>query len=292
VFADENSLGEVLWSLTDHQETVRDVAKYNVGTNTTSIVNHRQYDSFGRITSETNPGGGNPAAFLYAYTGREWDADAGLFYYRMRWYDPNVGRFISEDPIGFVAGDTNVQRYVGNSTPNLIDSSGLWAGRLGKGGSGWGWPFQTINVKFPVDDELKELIKKADKIAQQKYLNSPIEGPWPMCFDYQRELLERLPKTTEHYELLNCGEHTPGDTGILIRPKEIGDGQWYYLHVVAGDICGGWIQTLIYYEVKLEKTSLDRLLQNGWDEDSAHKEWKAWIEKYKKEKDRKESTRP
>jgi RHS repeat-associated protein len=128
VFADENSLGEVLWSLTDHQGTVRDVAKYNAGTDTTSIVNHRQYDSFGRITSETNPGGGSPAAFLHAYTGREWDADAGLFYHRMRWYDPAVGRFISDDPLGFRAGDPNVQRYVANNPVNWIDPAGLEGG--------------------------------------------------------------------------------------------------------------------------------------------------------------------
>jgi hypothetical protein len=40
IFADEDSLGQVLWALTDNQGTIRDVAKYNAGTNTTTIVNH------------------------------------------------------------------------------------------------------------------------------------------------------------------------------------------------------------------------------------------------------------
>jgi RHS repeat-associated protein len=42
----------------------------------------------------------------YAYTAREWDPEIGLHYYRARYYDPRVGRFISEDPIEF-AGGTN-----------------------------------------------------------------------------------------------------------------------------------------------------------------------------------------
>jgi RHS repeat-associated protein len=34
----------------------------------------------------------------YSFTNREWDADAGMYYYRARYYDPGIGRFISEDP--------------------------------------------------------------------------------------------------------------------------------------------------------------------------------------------------
>ena len=41
-----------------------------------------------------------------------------------RSYDPSVGRFISEDPIGFDAGDTNLYRYVSNSSPNYVDPTG------------------------------------------------------------------------------------------------------------------------------------------------------------------------
>src|SRR5260370_33673003 len=47
-------------------------------------------------------------------------------YYRARYYDPKLGRFISEDPIGFQGG-INVYTYVLNSPLNLVDPSGLWA---------------------------------------------------------------------------------------------------------------------------------------------------------------------
>ena len=88
---------------------------------TTTVVNHRKFDAFGNLTAESD----STVKFLYSYTGREWDGDAGLYYYRARWYDAKIGRFISEDPMGFAAGDTNLNRYVGNSTPNAKDPTGL-----------------------------------------------------------------------------------------------------------------------------------------------------------------------
>ncbi len=48
-----------------------------------------------------------------------------LQYNRARWYAPEIGRWISEDPLGFVAGDANVGRYVGNDPTGASDPSGL-----------------------------------------------------------------------------------------------------------------------------------------------------------------------
>ncbi|MBE9558854.1 MAG: RHS repeat-associated core domain-containing protein [Proteobacteria bacterium] len=45
-------------------------------------------------------------------------------FYRARYYDPKIGRFISEDPIGFEGDDLNLYRYVFNSSLNMIDPSG------------------------------------------------------------------------------------------------------------------------------------------------------------------------
>src|SRR5207253_1341279 len=85
----------VSWYLPDHQGTIRDV----IG-NDGSVQNHLRYDSFGRILETSNPTKEN----FFAYAGREWDVDAGLYNYRARWYDPAAGRFLSVDPAGFTAG--------------------------------------------------------------------------------------------------------------------------------------------------------------------------------------------
>jgi RHS repeat-associated protein len=60
----------------------------------------------------------------YAFTGREWDSNAGLYYYRARYYDPKLGRFISEDPIGFLGG-FNFFTDVGNDPTSQLDPDGL-----------------------------------------------------------------------------------------------------------------------------------------------------------------------
>ncbi len=62
---------------------------------------------------------------LSGFTGRMFDTATGLQNNLNRWYDAKVGRWISEDPIGFAAGDANIYRYVGNSPTNYVDPSGL-----------------------------------------------------------------------------------------------------------------------------------------------------------------------
>lgn len=52
------------------------------------------------------------------------DDGNGLLYMRARYYDPEVGRFINKDPIGFAGGDFNLYAYVGNNPINNIDPEG------------------------------------------------------------------------------------------------------------------------------------------------------------------------
>jgi RHS repeat-associated protein len=114
------SAGTVLWPLADHLGTIRDLATHNSTTHATDIVNHRKYDSYGNLISESN----TATDEIFGYTGRLFDDAAQLQYNTNRWYDSRTGRWISEDPIGFTAGDSNLNRYVGNSPVDRIDPSG------------------------------------------------------------------------------------------------------------------------------------------------------------------------
>jgi RHS repeat-associated protein len=77
------------------------------------------YEPFGKTTT-TGTASTNP----FQYTGRENDG-TGLSYYRARYYSSTLQRFISEDPIGFFGGDTNLYAYVGNNPLKFIDPTGL-----------------------------------------------------------------------------------------------------------------------------------------------------------------------
>ncbi len=60
----------------------------------------------------------------YLYTGRELDTETGLMYYRARFYDPTLGKFIQRDPIGFADG-TNWYEYVGSNPVEFFDPFGF-----------------------------------------------------------------------------------------------------------------------------------------------------------------------
>ncbi len=84
------------------------------------VVQNYEYDSFGNLKDQKNR-----IKQPFTYTGREWDKEAGLYYYRARYYDPMDGRFINKDPIGFGGGDVVLYGYVQNNPVNRTDPSGL-----------------------------------------------------------------------------------------------------------------------------------------------------------------------
>jgi RHS repeat-associated protein len=90
-----------------------------------NLTTQYTYDPFGNTTSA-----GAISANRSEYTGRENDGN-GLYFYRARYYSPTFGRFVSEDPLGFLGSGTNFYAYARNSPTNLIDPSGLFAGNGG-----------------------------------------------------------------------------------------------------------------------------------------------------------------
>ena len=102
-------------------------------------LDHRRYDSFGKLRSESDAN----VNFPFGYAGRPLDPTTGLYNDQNRWYDPTQGRFLSADPSGFAAGDANLFRYVGNNPLGNSDPTGLcsqsnnsntWSGF---GGANW-----------------------------------------------------------------------------------------------------------------------------------------------------------
>jgi len=86
---------------------------------TGAVAQTYTYDSFGNATASTGS-----LRNYFQYTGREFDTETNLYYYRARYYDPNSGRFLSEDPLRFLAG-VDFFRYADNNPVFWRDASGL-----------------------------------------------------------------------------------------------------------------------------------------------------------------------
>lgn len=109
--AQRDQTGAVSYYLADHLGSIVQVTGNNA-----TVTLTRQYDPWGNLLQ-----GGSVAG--YAFTGREWDPETELYFFRSRYYSPEVGRFISEDPAGLVGG-LNRYAYVGNNAINRIDPDG------------------------------------------------------------------------------------------------------------------------------------------------------------------------
>ena len=63
----------------------------------------------------------------YRFTGKERDAESGNDYFGARYYNPTTGRFLSEDPLGFLGSGPNLYEYAGDNPINFNDPLGLEA---------------------------------------------------------------------------------------------------------------------------------------------------------------------
>ncbi len=143
--------GNAIWGLADHLGTIRDLADYVAATDTTTVTNHRVYNAYGKLVSETN----SAVDLLFGFTGKQLDDATGLQHNLFRWYDSNLGQWLSEDPMSFAAGDENVRRYVGNGATNATDPSGLRA---------------------PTNAEAVELLRLLELQIQMRFLASKNPG--------------------------------------------------------------------------------------------------------------------
>jgi RHS repeat-associated protein len=111
--ASDGSMG-VRYYTHDHLGSVRETTDA-----AGAVVLRRAYGPWGDLLAGGDFGG-------WAFSGREWDPEIGLYYYRARYYDPRLGRFLSGDPVG-LRGGMNLYGYVLNRPTRFTDPMGLCA---------------------------------------------------------------------------------------------------------------------------------------------------------------------
>jgi RHS repeat-associated protein len=103
--------------LPDHLNTIRDIVKSDG-----KVAAHLEYNSFGKQISVTKNDN-----LSFAYTGKLFDQTSDLQWNINRWYDSNVGRWVSEYPTSFKGRDGNLYRYALNRQIMLFDYNGKLA---------------------------------------------------------------------------------------------------------------------------------------------------------------------
>jgi RHS repeat-associated protein len=174
-----------------------------------SVQNFYAYSPYGQGqtlgTDEANP---------IQYTGREND-QTGLLYYRARYYDPVLKRFISEDPIG-LAGGPNVYAYVDGSPVNLVDPTGNASTcySAGPNCSGVGPPGGVYRT--PPDGSCQKPMWKGGFITEWEDCNAPVA-----C----RTSVKPREGPNHNYEVFVPGSEnksTAADSGAVGRNKSAG----------------------------------------------------------------------
>ena len=141
--------------LSDANYNVTGLVKYNSGTSDWEVVERYTYTPYGVATFRNafwTDVGSSANSNTTLYTGRYLDLLTSLYYYRARYYDATLERFISRDPIGYLSGDANLYQYCANNPTLYVDPSGLW-GHGNKEGSGNGSDADRGHSDMPGYDE-------------------------------------------------------------------------------------------------------------------------------------------
>jgi RHS repeat-associated protein len=108
--------GKTYRIISDHLGSVRMVVDASTG----EVAQRIDYDEFGNVLEDTNPG-----FQPFGFAGGLYDPDTKLVRFGARDYDAETGRWTAKDPINFAGGQANLYAYVGNDPVNLIDPTGL-----------------------------------------------------------------------------------------------------------------------------------------------------------------------
>ena len=123
-------------------------------------IREYEYDAYGNELTE-NEGDENP----YRYCSENTDKETGLIYLRNRYYDPELGRFLTEDP---AQDGLNWYVYCGNNPVMRVDPTGLWSGELHYNMTQW------IFAEFGLNSYHANVVAQANKDTDSNWDTSPL----------------------------------------------------------------------------------------------------------------------
>lgn len=185
-----------------------------------NVIEHYQYRVFGEPMVESSVS--NP----WLYTGLAYDFVAGLQYNRFRYYSPDLGRFITGDPIS-IAGGLNLYTYSKNNYVYMSDPLGLRS---------WNWIYWVPKIAQEVLGASQDIIEKMG------LYNLPFNlgGLGKLAELAGRQLGD--PGSVSWDELASAAQETLGKLGDLVAAVSYWGGYWWFSRNFAGGVCPTFIQ--------------------------------------------------
>ena len=218
---------ERLYFLQDANWDTTAVVGYDSTTQTWNVVQRYVYDGYGNITIlnadwSAAPTGTQPMVNSL-YQGMQYDPMTRLYYGRARWYSPSLGRWISQDPAGYVNGANAYQFVVGDPIGWVDPSGGGWQGLP------WWVYVLTPENAFPCTKRLQDICDRMMTVATEVVDNlqsTPQQLAW--AFDVMHHgcgfsevgapLTVTIMKVIPH-------DYVPPGTGTLVTlPLKVGIG--------------------------------------------------------------------
>jgi RHS repeat-associated protein len=193
-----------------------------------NVVNSYAYDPFGTVLNQQEM---VPQPFKYVGQYGVMAEPNGLYYMRARYYDPSVGRFISEDPLGFGGGDVNLFAYVQNNAVNRVDPYGLAQAMSVPGGPPFFIP--PGSVFEPGSGPNKAFVSDVNSIVDwlsQQWLKDVYPSPDDLKKDIDKEI-------NDAQKDLKCDTQQPSSQPPESDPPPPPDGLlktilWFYLQLM------------------------------------------------------------
>jgi RHS repeat-associated protein len=233
-----------------------------VDTTDGSMVQRLDYDAFGKVILDTNPG-----FQPFGFAGGLYDSDTKLTRFGARDYDAETGRWTTKDPIRFAGGDSNLYGYVLNDPVNLVDPPGLTdeGAQAAYGETSGLYPQLIPGAKGIYNPNNWDPDSFANLQGARKYIadvrernqdtrlakpsgNNPIEQrAWKDCQDAAKEAENwNLPNNVKHFFLRQngVGPQKPGWAGNNNPYATFGP----FVNVGGGDVPSGSAVYIDFYQ--------------------------------------------
>lgn len=184
----------------DHLGTPQELTDYSG-----EIVWSAKYNAYGKVTQLAH-GGGERLEQPLRFQGQYFDAESGLHYNRHRYYDPDLGRYLTQDPVK-LAGGLNSYRYAVNPT-GWVDPLGLSGSCPGAGKAGCGAPDDVAGARV---DEGGPALPKMSAGQRRERIDELAEA------NAKRRVLEY----EERYDMHTVAKHNPEIPDEALKQRSI-----------------------------------------------------------------------